>query len=208
MANKDYYSILGVSKSASADEIKRAYRKLAHQHHPDKNGGADVKFKELNEAYQVLSDPQKRKNFDQFGTADMGGFGGGGNPFSGGNPFGGQYGNAQDFDFSGFGFGGGIGDIFEGMFSQAFSQVQAEVEISLTQAILGDKIQLKTSNNDTITLDVPPGTPDGASFRFRGKGNQSKRGRGDLIITVRVTLPHRLTREQRELFEQLKRTGL
>jgi len=198
--NKDYYNILGVSKSASADEIKRAYRKLAHQHHPDKNKGEDAKFKELNEAYQVLGDEQKRAQYDQFGTTD---FAGGG--YGGGNPFGGQYGGSG---FEGFGFGGGIGDIFETMFSQAFSQVQAEVEISLTQAVLGDKIQLKTQNNDSITLDIPPGTPDGASFRFRGKGNAHKNGRGDLTITVRVNLPHRLNREQRELFEKLRQTGL
>ncbi len=201
---KDYYNILGVSKSASADEIKRAYRKMAHQHHPDKNGGKDEKFKELNEAYQILSDEKKRAQYDQFGTTDFSGAG-----FGGGNPFGGQYGNAQDFSgFEGFGFGGGIGDIFESMFSQAMSHVQAEVEISLTQAMLGDKVQLKTTNNDTITLDIPSGTPDGASFRFRGKGNQTKHGRGDLTISVRIRMPHRLTREQRELFEQLKRTGL
>jgi len=198
---KDFYKILGVSKSANADEIKRAYRKLAHLHHPDKNNGKDDKFKELNEAYQVLSDSKKRANYDQFGTADMGGFGGG-------NPFSGQ-GSSQGFEgFEGFGFGGGIGDIFEGMFSQAFSQVQAEVEISLTQAMLGDKIQLKTTNNDVITLDIPAGTPDGASFRFRGLGNATKHGRGDLTITVRIRLPHRLSREQRELFEKLRQTGL
>jgi molecular chaperone DnaJ len=204
---KDLYSILGVSKSASADEIKRAYRKLAHQYHPDKNKGDDTKFKEINEAYQVLSDPQKKSRYNQFGTADAGGYGGG-NPFSGGQSYGGQGFGDQGFDFSGFGFGGGIGDIFEGMFSQAFSQVQAEVEITLTQAILGDKIQLKTSNSDIIVLDIPSGTPDGATFRFRSKGNQTKRGRGDLIITVRVTLPRRLNREQRELFEKLRRSGL
>lgn len=200
---KDFYKILGIEKSASADEIKRAYRKLAHLHHPDKNKGEDIKFKEINEAYQVLSDPEKRQRYDQFGTADFN------NGFGGTNPYGNQYGNAEGFDFSGFGFGGGgLGDIFETVFSQAFSQVQADVEINLTQAILGDKIQLKTSANDTITLDIPAGTPDGASFRFRGKGNQTKRGRGDLTITVRVRLPHRLNREQKELFEKLRQTGL
>lgn len=212
--NKDYYNILGVSKSATADEIKRAYRKLAHLHHPDKNNGKDDKFKELNEAYQVLSDSKKRANYDQFGTADMGGFGGG-NPYGGqgsSQGFGGFEGfegfSAQGGPASGWGFGGGIGDIFEGMFSQAFSQVQAEVEISLTQAMLGDKIQLKTSNNDVIILDVPAGTPDGATFHFRGLGNATKHGRGDLTITVRIRLPHRLSREQRELFEKLRQTGL
>jgi len=202
---KDYYQILGVSQDASADEIKRAYRKLAHEHHPDKNKGEDAKFKEINEAYQVLSNTQKRAQYDQFGSAGPG-FSG----FGGGNPFGGQhgYGNAQGFDFSGFGFGGGLGDIFEGIFSQAFSQIQAEVQITLTQAILGDKIDLKTSNNDTITLNIPPGTQDGQTFRFPGKGVQTRRGRGDLLVTVRISLPRRLSREQKELFEKLRQSGL
>lgn len=104
---KDYYSILGVSKGASDDEIKKAYRKLAHQHHPDKGGGDDVRFKEVNEAYQVLGDSKKRQTYDRFGSAafeqgggagpDMGGFGG----------FGGGFGG---FDFSGF-QGQDLGDL-------------------------------------------------------------------------------------------------
>ena len=89
----DYYKILGVDKNASEDEIKKAFRKLAHTHHPDKTGGEDAKFKEINEAYQVLSDKKKREHYDRFGT-DPSAQGG----FSGGNPFGG-------FDFGG-GFGG------------------------------------------------------------------------------------------------------
>ena len=75
---KDYYEILGVSKSASDDEIKKAFRKKAMEFHPDKNGGDDTKFKEINEAYTVLSDKQKRQNYDNFGSADMGGAGFGG----------------------------------------------------------------------------------------------------------------------------------
>lgn len=202
---KDYYRILGVGKSASADEIKRAYRKLAHEHHPDKTDHKDdAKFKEINEAYQVLGNAQKRAQYDQFGTADFAGAGG----FGGFDGFRNQGFNGQGFDFSGFGFGGGLGDIFEGIFSQAFSQVQTEISITLTQAILGGRIDLKTSNNDLITLNIPPGTPDGTTFQFRGKGGQHRRGRGDLLVTVRVQLPRRLSREQKELFERLRQSGL
>ena len=104
MAQIDYYKTLGVERSAGSAEIKKAYKKLAMQYHPDRNKGdkkAEEKFKEINEAYQVLSDPEKKKNYDQFGSADFSGFAGGGG--SGGNPFGG--GNVH-FDF---------GDIFSGM---------------------------------------------------------------------------------------------
>jgi len=85
MTKRDYYEILGISKSASADEIKKAYRKAAVKYHPDKDGGNEEKFKEINEAYEVLKDNQKRQRYDQFGHAGVGGNGGmGGNPFSGG----------------------------------------------------------------------------------------------------------------------------
>lgn len=95
--SKDYYKILGVEKTASQDEIKKAFRKLAHQHHPDKQGGNEAKFKEANEAYGVLSDEKKRAQYDQFGSAGPGaGFGGGQ----------GGFGGFEGFDFSGFGFGG------------------------------------------------------------------------------------------------------
>ncbi len=85
MSKRDYYEVLGVSKSASADEIKKAYRRLAVQHHPDKDGGNEEKFKEINEAYDVLKDAQKRQRYDQFGHAGVGGANGGGS--AGGNPF-------------------------------------------------------------------------------------------------------------------------
>ncbi len=102
----DPYATLGVSRNASADDIKKAYRKLAHQYHPDKKGGNEAKFKEVNEAYQVLGDPQKKAQYDRFGSTGPAGGG-----FSG---FGGQY---QDFDFSNFaGQGGGFESIFD-MFS-------------------------------------------------------------------------------------------
>ena len=105
---KDYYQILGVEKNASDEEIKKAYRKLAHQHHPDKQGGDDKKFKEINEAYQILSDRAKRSQYDQFGTsfdqAGAGGFQGGYNQ--------GPFGGFSDANFAGF----DLGDIFSSFF--------------------------------------------------------------------------------------------
>lgn len=196
---KDYYAILGVSKTASQDEIKRAYRKLAHQYHPDKAGKEhEAKFKEVNEAYQVLSDPAKRQRYDQFGSADFGGGAGG-------------YGSYEDL-FRQFGgnagnFGGGFGSIFEDLFSAAFAQVQAQVEISLTQALLGDEISLDFQG-EKLTLKIPSMTQDGDTFRFPGKGAAYRGGRGDLILIVRVKYPRRLTTEQRRLLEELRRTGL
>lgn len=200
MANKDYYHILGISKNATPDEIKQAYRRLAQKHHPDKGGGqeSEAKFKEINEAYQVLSDPQKRAAYDQFGSAD-------GNPFSGQSGFSGFEGFGQTgFDFSqGFGFGSGVGDIFDSLFGQAVSQVQVEVEITIPQAVLGDTLHLQIDGKP-IELQIPPSTQDGQTFRMRGKGRSYRGGTGDLIIIARVRVPHRLSREQRELYERLK----
>jgi molecular chaperone DnaJ len=109
---KDYYQILGVGKSATPDEIKKAYRKLAHQYHPDKGTGDEAKFKEVNEAYQVLSDEKKRSNYDNFGSADFNGRGFGG--FGGGD-----FSNFYDFFSGGRRQPGGFEDIFD-IFSDAF----------------------------------------------------------------------------------------
>lgn len=111
---KDYYQVLGVTRTASDAEIKKAFRKLAHEHHPDKAHGNEQKFKELNEAYQVLSNPEKRKRYDQFGAGfeQAGGSGGFSWQSTGGNPFGGfeNFGQNAQFDF------GDLGDILGGMF--------------------------------------------------------------------------------------------
>ena len=196
----DYYKTLGVDKSASQEEIKKAYRKQAVKHHPDK-GGDEVEFKKINEAYQVLSDPQKRAQFDQFGSAggNQGGFGG----YS-------QNSQASGFDFGGdgyeFNFGnmGGLGDIFGDFFSSAFSTIQAEVEITAAQAVIGEKVELQVGN-ERVSIDIPAGTQDGTQFRVRGKGRQMKNGqKGDLILQIRVRMPERLSKEQKELWEKLK----
>ena len=147
MAKRDYYEVLGVGKGASADELKKSYRKLAMQYHPDRNPGdekAEHKFKELNEAYDVLKDEQKRAAYDRFGHAAF--ENGGGGPGAGG--FGGGQG------FGGFGFEGGIGDIFEQMFGEAMggrrggatrtgADVRAAVEIDLVQAFKGTKAEVR-----------------------------------------------------------------
>ena len=134
---KDYYTILGVGKNANADEIKRAYRKLAHQHHPDKKGGDEKKFKEINEAYQVLGDTQKRKQYDQFGTSGSSGFSG----FSGGDASGWDFGDA-----------GNLGDIFEEIFSGFSGQrgsprsrsnrggdIALGIDVSFAESVFGSK---------------------------------------------------------------------
>ena len=128
----DYYSTLGVSKTASADEIKRAYRKLAHQHHPDKQGGNEAKFKEINEAYQVLSDDKKKQQYDQFGSAGPS-FGGGGGGFNFNQDFAQGFGgfNVEDiFDM----FGGGFGRQRTETRGQ---DIAVDLTVSLPEALLG-----------------------------------------------------------------------
>ena len=157
MSKRDYYEVLGVSKTASEDEIKKAFRKAAVKYHPDKEGGDEAKFKEVNEAYEVLKDKQKRQRYDQFGHAGVGGAAGGGfggNPFEGFGGFGGQ---DIHFDFG----GGGFGDIFSQFFgggatsSQGGSRRGRDVETSVTltfdEAVFGAEKKLN------VTLDTECG---------------------------------------------------
>lgn len=195
--SKDYYDILGVPKTASEADIKKAFRSKAHKLHPDK-GGDKAKFQEINEAYQVLGDKNKRAQYDQFGSAGpAGGFGGAG--ASGFDGFGG-------FRSAGGGMGG-FGSIFEDLFESAFANVQVQLNISVAQAVLGDKVRFKTQWGDEIELKIPPGVQQGEAFRFRGKGQQTRRGRGDLTVVIAIDIPRRLSREERELYEKLKNLG-
>lgn len=198
----DYYQELEVSKTATDDEIKKAYRRLAHKYHPDKGGSASdaAKFKKINEAYQVLSDKQKRAQYDQFGHDNFKHSQQGGGGGYGGFDF-----RQSGFDFSDFGFGGGgLNDIFESFFGNAFLTLQAQVEITPAQAILGEKMSVKVGQ-ENVDLNIPAGIADGTQFQFKGKGQQGRNGqRGDLIITVRIKMPKNISREERDLYEQLR----
>ncbi|MEI7480249.1 MAG: molecular chaperone DnaJ [bacterium] len=142
MNNKDYYKLLGVDKNASQEDIKKAFRKLAHQYHPDKTGGDDKKFKEFSEAYSVLSDETKRKQYDAYGSnySNMGGGQAGGNPFGEGFDFSGfSQGNGQGFEFD-------INDIFGDFFGgnggrrsqeRRGSDISVDVEITFAESIFG-----------------------------------------------------------------------
>ena len=151
MAQRDYYDILGVTKSASADEIKKAYRRAAVESHPDR-GGDEAKFKEVNEAYEVLKDPAKRQRYDQFGHAGVGGSSQGG---GGGYGFGGQNVN---FDFGDL----GLGDIFSSFFGggpfagnrqqpEQGHDVETRVEIDFKDAVFGTDVELNLSMEDVCT---------------------------------------------------------
>jgi molecular chaperone DnaJ len=143
---KDYYKILGVEKSASQEDIKKAFRKLAHQHHPDKAGGDEAKFKEANEAYQVLGDEKKRAQYDQFGSAAFDGSAG----FGGGQGFGG-------FDFSGGAGFEDLGDIFGDLFGggrsrqreRRGSDIQVDMELTFKESIFGVNKEIEITKTDT-----------------------------------------------------------
>lgn len=173
--NKDYYKTLGVSKNATPDELKRAYRKLALQYHPDKNKSkeAESKFKEINQAYEVLSNPQKRQQYDQFGAAafENGGAGAGGpfggNPFGQGGPFTYTYtSNGQGFDFGGF---QDPFDIFEQFFGGAspFGRAKPsyQLQIDFMEAVKGVTKSV-TVDNKKRDIKVPAGVNDGTRIQF------------------------------------------
>lgn len=153
MAKRDYYEILGLGKDASDDEIKKAFRKVAIEHHPDR-GGDEAKFKEANEAYEVLKDPAKRQRYDQFGHAGVGGAGGGGNPYAG-------FGNGQEmhFDFGDLGLGDILGSFFGGEAGGRASgrkeargnDVETGIELTFEEAIFGVEHNLKLNLKDTCS---------------------------------------------------------
>ena len=213
---KDYYKILGIDKNADENTIKKAYRKLAKKYHPDTNAGnaqAAEKFKQITEAYSVLSDPEKKKMYDQFGSADYQG---------GQGPFGGANGGYQEFHFdggdmddilknifgggfsggnsgfgSGFGSGNsGFGDGFSGTgssFGGRGSDLHADITVSFDEAALGGDKVINLSDpsapgrTQSLQVHIPAGIDDGQSIRLRGKGQMGRNGQaGDLLLKVKI----------------------
>lgn len=182
---KDYYKTLGVEKGASKDDIKKAFRKLAHQYHPDKKGGDEAKFKEVNEAYTILSDDQKRAQYDSFGNA-QGGFGGGGqgfdfNDFAKG--FGGFNGANVEFDFGDI--FGDIGDIFGGRGSgrgpRRGRDISIDIEVSFKESVFGTERSVMLSKVNTCKTCSGNGAKAGSemltckSCNGKGKIHETKR---------------------------------
>ena len=228
MAFVDYYKILGVDKTIPQKDVKKAYLKRAKQFHPDLHPDdpkAQAKFQALQEAYNVISDPEKRQKYDQYGeqwkqAEQFQGFGGGGT--GGGNPFGG-------FDFSGFSSGGGgFSDFFETLFGRKGQQgggfggfqgfggssartstgeMSANVTIDLYTALLGGEVILSLSNGQKVKMKVKPETQPGTKVRLRGKGYDRGDGTfGDLVITYQVKLPTNLSDHQKQLLRQMQST--
>ena len=193
MAFIDYYKILGVSKDIPQKDVKKAYLKRAKQFHPDLHPDdpkAKAKFQALNEAYDVLNDPEKRKKYDQYGEqwrqAEAFEKGGGG--------FGGRGRSKQNAEGGGFGFGGFGGS----------ADTQVSVNLDLKTALLGGPVIIQLPSGTKIKLNVKPCTQNGSKVRLRGKGSaQPGGGNADLIITYQVTLPSTLTDHQKEMLAQI-----
>lgn len=190
--HKDYYVVLGVGRNATQKEIKDTYRKLARKYHPDANNSSketEEKFKEVSEAYEVLKDPKKRKEYDEMGRF-FGGSNAGFDPRSAGFNPGGA--NQQGFSY------GGLGDIFD-LFGPGAGAQRAEmrpkgeditynVHLTFDEALNGKTVQIQPR---TETVKIPPGVADGSKIKFKGRGQPGQNGGppGDLYIVTKIT-PH------------------
>ena len=214
MAGKDFYKILGVERGATKDEIKKAYRALARKYHPDvnkDNKAAEEKFKEVTEAYAVLSDDQKRKQYDAVGPDafrsgfDYSEF------FRGGfRPGQQQYystGGGQGFHFD----FGGLEDIFEGMFSGGRSgyagqrahavprDTTYQMDIDFLTSVKGGEVDVQIEQ-ERVRVTIPPGIESGQKIRLAGKGQRSPAGRGDLYISLQVKPHSRFQRKGDDIY--------
>jgi curved DNA-binding protein len=212
VADQDYYEALGVPRDAGEDEIRRAYRRLARQYHPDVNHepGAEDRFKEISAAYEVLRDPEKRERYNRLGAnwragpeASEGGFG---DPFRSGSGGFSSFGGRDGFDDVRVDFeGGDFDDLFESFFSrrggtrrsgfQGFSSrggdSEAELELTLEEAARGGRRRLTLGDGRTLEVEIPAGVRDGQRIRLAGEGEPGVGGgpSGDLFLRVRLR-PH------------------
>src|SRR6266436_3529078 len=231
---RDYYETLGVSKTATEDEIKSAFRKLARKYHPDvakDKKAAEEKFKQINEAYEVLSDPEKRQKYDQLGEHwnQPGGFQpppqwGGGQPGGGFYRYGGEDGGVE-FEFHGTGFsdffeaffGGGRGRSAFGGFGQRQAQaergndVEADIMVPLEEVLNGSKrtVSLRRSGSnkvETYQVKIPRGVREGQRIRLAGRGEAGERGgkSGDLFLRVRLARHPDFSVEGSDLVHEVK----
>lgn len=202
----DYYRTLGVGEEAKADEIKRAYRRLAREHHPDRNPGnpdAEDRFKAVQEAYAVLSDVEKRRHYDRARR----------NPFVQAHPFAGVGGNGHAYDAPG---SGPLSDLFRraeafdagGLFDEVFGparasrgrDVELQVPLSFEQALHGGKTDVHLPEGDTVVLPIPQGVRSGVKLRLKGRGRPGPTGEpGDLYVVFRVEPSARFRREGDDL---------
>jgi len=217
---RDFYEILGVGRDAGADDVRRAYRKLARRYHPDvnKEPGADERFKEVSEAYEVLSDPDKRARYDRFGAAWRQA------------PDAGSPGASGGFDPGGFGdvrveFGDGdlgdFGDLFGSMFGRRGggagfggfatrgSDHEAVLELSLEEAARGGSRQISLGDGRSYDVNVPPGVRDGQRIRLAGEGGRGAGGgpSGDLFLRVQLKPHPRFRLEGRNLHVEVPVTA-
>jgi molecular chaperone DnaJ len=233
----DYYKALGVSEKSTADEIKKAYRKLAKQYHPDSTGGDKAKesrFKDISNAYDVLGDAKKRKQYDEIRAHGFAG----GFPSGARGPGGATYTYAQGAGPGVFDLGDLFGQFFSGNQRGGRVRVErvefdgdgrrrrdvaedaevddsldthSEARVSFDRAILGTVVPVVTGDGSTAQVKIPPGTASGKKLRLRGKGKHTRGGAGDHYVTVQIDVPGDLDDEGKkqlvQLVQHLKKKG-
>lgn len=229
---RDLYAVLGVARSADEGAIRKAYRQLARRYHPDVNPGdraAEDRFKEISHAYDVLSDPEKRRDYDEFGDVSLQGGFDAEQARRARDAFAARFGRGGPQEFQGFGPGseqtgaGGLDDLLGDLFSgrgfrgarreRKGADLEAELELDFVDAARGGEQRISIARptrdgsvrHESVTVRIPPGVADGGRIRLRGKGGEGRKGAsaGDLYARIRVR-PHRFfRREGRDLFVDL-----